>query len=147
MVRFETGSSSEAVLASHTVASANGQGAIPSRLASASTTGVSSTAVVSSDSRTVVVVPRTTTSSHSRSTEPRPPREASAAADSNTPAASASSATTVIPSRNTRIGVTLAIDTHSQVCSTTAAQSSATTMSSWCWRPALRAGAGVGSAT
>ncbi len=46
-VRFDTGSSRLAVLASHTVVIASGTGAMPTRAASASITGVSRTAVVS----------------------------------------------------------------------------------------------------
>lgn len=53
-VRFETGSSRLAVLASHTVVIASGTAAIPTRVASASMTGVSSTAVVSRFSVIVV---------------------------------------------------------------------------------------------
>src|SRR5437588_12478974 len=47
LVRFDTGSSRLAVLASHTVVMASGNGAILAFGASASITGVSSTAVVS----------------------------------------------------------------------------------------------------
>lgn len=46
-VRFDTGSSRLAVLASQTVVIASGTAAMPTRVASASITGVSSTAVVS----------------------------------------------------------------------------------------------------
>ncbi len=54
LVRLETGSSRLAVLASQTVVMASGSGAMPTRVARASMTGVSSTAVVSR-LRTVVV--------------------------------------------------------------------------------------------
>src|SRR5262245_44964973 len=54
LVRLDTGSSRLAVLASHTVVIASGMGAMPERTASASITGVSSTAVVSR-LRTVVL--------------------------------------------------------------------------------------------
>ena len=103
-MRFETGSSRLAVFASHTVVIANGRAGSPSLDASASTTGVSSTAVVSSDSTTVQTVASTTTRSHSSGTEPRAQRAHSRAATSNSPDASASSASTVTATRKTRIG-------------------------------------------
>jgi hypothetical protein len=134
------------VLASQTVASANGHGATPSCPARARTTGVSRTAVVSSESSTVVTEPSSTTSSHSQRTDPRPPRAARAAADWKTPAASASSATTVMVSRKTRIGAARARVSHSHVFVIEAAHSSVTTRSSRCGRPGLRGGPGVGSA-
>src|SRR6266571_6889598 len=55
LVRLETGSSRLAVFASHTVVIASGKGGISAGLATASITGVSSTAVVSRLSAAVVV--------------------------------------------------------------------------------------------
>jgi hypothetical protein len=54
LVRFETGSSRLAVLASQMVVMASGRGAMPQRAARASITGVSSTAVVSRFRKIVV---------------------------------------------------------------------------------------------
>src|SRR3954466_14760202 len=65
LVRFDTGSSRLAVLASHTVVMASGTGAIPTRVASASMTGVSSTAVVSRFSVIVVSEAKATHSTNS----------------------------------------------------------------------------------
>ena len=62
LVRLDTGSSRLAVLASHTVVIASGIATMPTSVASASMTGVSSTAVVSR-LRTVVV--RAAKSTHS----------------------------------------------------------------------------------
>ena len=56
-MRLLTGSSRLAVLASQTAVIANGSGGSSSRAASARTTGVSSTAVVSRLSRIVVIAP------------------------------------------------------------------------------------------
>src|SRR6202049_2199742 len=60
LVRLDTGSSRLAVLASHTVVMASGMTAMPARRASASITGVSSTAVVSRLSTAVVVAAKNT---------------------------------------------------------------------------------------
>lgn len=65
-VKFDTGSNKLAVFASHTAAIANGTGGNSSRSASASTTGVSRTAVVSRLNTMVVTVPSTSTSPNSR---------------------------------------------------------------------------------
>jgi len=100
-VRFDTGSSSEAVFASHTVVIANGRAGRSSRRAAVNTTGVSRTAVVSRDRKTVDAVASTTNPSQRTGTRPRPTRSAIRAPASNTPAASASSATIVIAARNT----------------------------------------------
>ena len=71
-MRLDTGSSSDAVLASHTVVIAKGSGGRSSCAARERTTGVSKTAVVSSDNTMVVTDARTTTSSHNTMTRPRP---------------------------------------------------------------------------
>ena len=63
LVRFDTGSSRLAVLASQIVVMASGSAAIPARAASASSTGVIRTAVVSRLSRIVVTEANAT---HSR---------------------------------------------------------------------------------
>ena len=65
LVRLDTGSTSDAVLASASTASANGSGGVWVRRASAMTTGVSSTAVVSSDRTAVLSTASRTTSAHS----------------------------------------------------------------------------------
>src|SRR6478609_9346221 len=106
LVRLDTGSSSEAVLASQTVVMAKGTGLTSSWRATAMTTGVSSTAVVSRLSTVVAPTDRATTSSHSAQVRCRPAREAQWPATSNTPAASAISATTVIATRKTSTGPT-----------------------------------------
>src|SRR5450432_1122691 len=67
LVRFDTGNNRLAVFASHTAAMANGRTDIRSCDASASTTGVSSTAVVSRLSTIVVKLPSTTISPNSPS--------------------------------------------------------------------------------
>ena len=71
-VRLDTGSSRLAVLASHTVVMASGAAGIPASRASASMTGVSSTAVVSRLSRTVVTAANSTHSRNSAAKLPRP---------------------------------------------------------------------------
>ena len=65
LVRLDTGSSIEAVLASHTVVMTNGTALRPSCRATAMTTGVSRTAVVSRLSTIVARQERSTSSSHS----------------------------------------------------------------------------------
>ncbi len=65
-VRFDTGSSRLAVLASHTVVIASGTAAMPTPEASASITGVSSTAVVSRFSVIVVAEANTTHNTNNR---------------------------------------------------------------------------------
>src|SRR5664279_5853134 len=72
LVRFDTGNSKLAVLANHTAAIANGMTDIRSCVASASTTGVSRTAVVSRLSTMVVRLPRTTMRAKSSQVRPRP---------------------------------------------------------------------------
>src|SRR5665213_3752645 len=106
LVRFDTGSSRLAVFANHTAAIANGMTEIRSCDASASTTGVNRTAVVSRLSTIVVRLPRTTIRAKSPHVRPHHSFAARVAATSNTCAASASSATTVIATRNSRIGPT-----------------------------------------
>ena len=69
-VRFDTGSSSDPQLASQIVVKANGSGDAPTRRATSTTTGVSSTAVVSSDRKTVQRRASTTTSPQSTQTRP-----------------------------------------------------------------------------
>ncbi len=64
-VRLETGRSRLAVLASHTVVIASGTGAMPTREASASITGVSRTAVVSRFRAMVVTDAKATQSRNS----------------------------------------------------------------------------------
>lgn len=64
---MDTGSSRLAVLASHTVVIASGTVAIPTREASASITGVSSTAVVS---RLRVIVVTEANATHSTNSRP-----------------------------------------------------------------------------
>ncbi|MEG8035957.1 hypothetical protein QP157_11700 [Sphingomonas sp. LR61] len=105
-VRFDTGSSRDAVFASQTVVSANGIGGSPTRRASEITIGVSSTAVVSIDRNTVQSTARTTTAPHSPMVRPPPTRAATSASRSNTPASAASSATIVSPRTNPRTGRT-----------------------------------------
>jgi len=104
LVRFDTGSSRLAVFASHTTSSANGSIARPRLSATLSTTGVSSTAVVSKLIPTVVRVARAATSRYSHRVEPRAARAHRLAAVSNTPAASASSDSTVIATRKPSTG-------------------------------------------
>ncbi len=105
-VRFDTGSNKLEVFASHTAAIANGIGARRNRVAIASTTGVSSTAVVSRLNTIVVSVPSSNTIANSHGVRPRAVRAARTAATSKTCAASANSATTVIATRKPRIGPT-----------------------------------------
>jgi hypothetical protein len=91
-------------LASQTVSSANGMAGRSSCTDNDSTTGVSSTAVVSRPSSTVVTVASSATSRNSRPVRPRASRDECSAATSNTFATSASSASTVMATRNSRIG-------------------------------------------
>lgn len=70
--RLDTGSSKEAVLASHTVVRANGIAGMPSCRVMAMTTGVSSTAVVSMLSTIVQAVASATTRSHNSQVRCRP---------------------------------------------------------------------------
>lgn len=65
LVRLDTGSSRLAVLASHSVVIASGSGAMRAGPASASMTGVSSTAVVSRLSTAVVAAANSTHSTNS----------------------------------------------------------------------------------
>jgi len=103
-VRFETGSARDAVLASQTVARANGSGETPMLCASTTTTGVTITAVVSSERNTVLTTASTTTSAHSTTTRPRPQRARRCETTSNTAASRASSATIVIATTNPSTG-------------------------------------------
>jgi hypothetical protein len=64
LARLDTGSSTLAVFASHTVVMANGIAGTPARTAVASMTGVSSTAVVSSFRKIVVGAAKTTHSTN-----------------------------------------------------------------------------------
>ena len=107
LVRLDTGSSSEPVFASHSVVMANGSG-VERRPgpATASATGVSSTAVVSRLSTPWQTTARATKSNQSTATRPRPARAAWWPATSKTPARSQISAMTVIASRKTTIGPT-----------------------------------------
>jgi len=106
LVRLETGSSSEAVLASQIVVSAKGSGETPLCRASRMTTGVSSTAVVSRERNTVLATASTTTSSQSSHVRPPPSRAARAAITRNSPASAASSVTTVMPTTKSSTGQT-----------------------------------------
>lgn len=106
LVRFDTGRKSEAVFASQTVANANGIGDRPFDRATATTTGVSSTAVVSRERNAVTTAAKATTASQRTMTRPRDRRASRAAAASNTPACAASSATIVTATTNSRIGHT-----------------------------------------
>ena len=107
LVRFETGSSSDAVLAIHTVVSANGSGDKPTCLARITTTGVNSTAVVSSERKIVPTIARASTRSQSNHALPRPQRAVRSAITLNRPASAASSVTTVIAITKNRMGQTL----------------------------------------
>ena len=106
LVRFETGSSRLAELASQTEANANGSTASPSSAASASPIGASSTAVVSMLSTQVHTVASSVNSRNSRSRLPPATRAATCALTSKSPASSHRSATTWISARNSRTGQT-----------------------------------------
>jgi hypothetical protein len=106
LVRFETGRSIDAQLASMTVVSANGSGFSRTCFAIVTTMGVRSTAVVSSDRNTVLTVATPTVSSHSIQALPRAARVLQAATTSNRPASAASSATTVIARTKSSTGHT-----------------------------------------
>lgn len=66
------GSSRLAVLASHTVVSAKGRAGSPACRVTLTTTGVSSTAVVSKERKTVLSVANAASNSHKRMLYPRP---------------------------------------------------------------------------
>ncbi len=101
---MDTGSSSEAVFASHAVHIASGSGSMSSVRASASITGVSSTAVVSRFSAIVVTEANAQQSRNKPRKLPRAAMASLVAATSKTPAAAVSSARTRIVARNSRIG-------------------------------------------
>ena len=103
-VRLETGRNRDAVLASQTVLKANGRGGIFAWTASSTTTGVTSTAVVSSERKAVATEDRPRTKSHSRKTLPRPSAEMRSVTTRNSPASSTSSVTTVIATTKARTG-------------------------------------------
>ena len=104
LVRLDTGSSRLAVLASQTVVIATGSGATSIRSASASMTGVSSTAVVSRLRTTVVAVANPTRRTKRYPRWPRAAIATRAATTSKTSARAASSASTTTAARKTRIG-------------------------------------------
>ena len=103
---METGSSIEALLASHTEAKANGSALMPSSAARARPIGASSTAVVSMLSTQVATVASTVNSRNSPSRLPRAERAAMCALTSKSPASSHRSATTWISARNSSTGQT-----------------------------------------
>jgi hypothetical protein len=103
-VRFDTGSSRLAVLASHVVVIASGSGGTSSETASASITGVSSTAVVSRFRVIVVTDAKTTHRPNSAANFPPALRASRAAITLNKPACAVSSASTRTVARNNRIG-------------------------------------------
>ncbi len=105
-MRFDTGSTSEAVFASTTVTKANGSGSILRATAIATTTGVSSTAVVSRERKAVATVASSTTRAQSSAVRPRAIRARRAATTSNRPAFDANSATIVTATTNSRMGQT-----------------------------------------
>ncbi len=78
------------MFASHTVVSANGSGGSPQCRASTTTTGVSSTAVVSSDKKIVQRQASTTVASQSAHVRPRPRPAARSAIQVKSPASLAS---------------------------------------------------------
>ena len=100
LVRLETGSSSEAALASHTEAKANGNALMPSSAARASPIGASSTAVVSMLSTQVADRGEQRNSRNRPSRLPRAARAAMWALTSKSPASSHRSATIWISARN-----------------------------------------------
>ncbi len=106
LVRLETGSSSEAALASHTEAKANGSALMPSSAARARPIGASRTAVVSMLSTQVATVASSVNSRNSPSRLPRAVRAAMWALTSNSPASSHRSATIWISARNSSTGQT-----------------------------------------
>ena len=103
-VRFDTGSSRLAVLASHTVVIASGVGGTFSARASAIITGVSRTAVVSRLSAIVVIEAKPTQSQNRARKLPRAVTATRVASASNTPATAVSSASTTTVPRKIRIG-------------------------------------------
>ena len=106
LVRFETGRKRDAVFASQTVASANGMGDTPTWTASSTTTGVTSTAVVSRERNAVLTTASRSTSIHSSQSRPRPSFASRSASAEKTPASLASSATIVMPTTNASTGRT-----------------------------------------
>lgn len=103
-MRFETGRSSDPVLATHRVVSAKARGAAPTCRAMVSPTEVSSTAVVSSERKTVHATASAEKLSHSNHIRCRPSRAIAWPATSKTPARSLSSATAEIARRKAATG-------------------------------------------
>ena len=103
---METGSSSEAELASQIEANAKGSALMPSSVARASPIGASSTAVVSMLSTQVATVASSVNSRNSAIRLPPETRAATWALTSKSPASSHRSATTWISTRNSRTGQT-----------------------------------------
>jgi len=104
LVRFDTGSSSEALLARCADAYMWGLAGTRNVLAVASTTGVSSTTVASRESTAVTIEAATKTRRSSRLPLPPLPRPISSPAQRNTPAASHRSPTTRIAARKSTTG-------------------------------------------
>ena len=101
---METGSSSEAELASRAQACTIGRGLTPLPVAAAATTGVSRTTVASRLSVAVVTAAAAKVSSSIRRGLPRPRRPTSEPTAANTPSAAHISATTRIAARNATTG-------------------------------------------
>ena len=92
------------MFASHTVVIASGSGETFSERASASITGVSSTAVVSRFSEIVVIAANATHKPNNAAKFPRPSVASRVASMSKNPASAVSSASTRTVARNSRIG-------------------------------------------
>ena len=103
-MRFETGSSSDALLARCEHAYTCGRGLTRSRAAVANTTGVSSTTVASRLSTAVVAAAAANTSASSRRGSPRAPTAIAAPSASNSPARRHPSASTSSAARNPTVG-------------------------------------------
>ena len=108
-MRFETGSTSDAVFASQTVVSAKAAAAGRCARDEHDDRG-SSTAVVSRLRNAVLTTASRTTKSQSSHARPRAARAVRSATAAKTPASAASSATTVIATANSRIGQTRSAD-------------------------------------
>ena len=104
LVRFETGSRIEALLARCAHAYTCGRAGTRTFLAVVSTTGVSSTTVASSDRTAVTIAPAMTTSTRRRWPRPRLPRPIWSPAQRNSPDDSHMSPTTRIAARNSTTG-------------------------------------------